>query len=454
MPAPSVTGIPPAPKITTELPGPRAKDVLAADRRFISPSYTRPYPLVAARASGVMVEDVDGNRFLDFAAGIAVAATGHCHPRVVAAIQQQAARLIHISASDFYYPNLAELAGKLAQIMPGGGENRAFFVNSGAEAVEAAIKLARRHTGRKKLIAFTGAFHGRTLGALSLTASKAVHRRGFGPLLPHVHHAPFPYCYRCPRGRDASRCCLRSLEAVEELFKALAPPDEVAAVVVEPVQGEGGYIPAPPEFLQQLRRLCDAHGILLAFDEVQCGMGRTGKMWACEHADVKPDILATAKGIASGMPLGAIIASRELMDWPPGAHASTFGGNPVSIAAALATIDLLESELLENARATGAHILERLRSWPERHPNVGDVRGMGLMIGIELIEPGPERKPASGLRDRIVQAAFRKGLLTLGCGESVLRLAPPLIITPQQADFALDTIEQCLEEAEGMESER
>jgi len=430
------------PVLATELPGPRARQVLELDQRYCSPSYTRPYPFVAQRGQGAIVEDVDGNRFLDFTSGIAVVATGHCHPRVVEAIQRQAAELLHMSGTDFYLEGLAQLAGKLAEIAPGDAPKKVYFGNSGAEAIEAALKLARSHTRRDKFIAFLGGFHGRTLGALSLTASKVVQRRGFGPLTPGVYHVPYAYCYRCPYGLKPETCAVECATVLErELFRTLVPADEVAAIVVEPIQGEGGYIVPPPKFLRELRRIADSHGIALVFDEVQSGMGRTGKMWASEHAEVVPDILAVAKGIASGMPLGACVASAEFMDWGPGAHASTFGGNPVSVAAALATIALLEEGLVENAARIGAHMMERLKEWPRRYPVVGDVRGLGLMIGIEFVTDPETRQKAPHFRERVVQEAFRRGLLVLGCGENVVRLMPPLVIDQDQADFALDVIE-------------
>ena len=339
------------PLLVTPLPGPNAKTVIAKDAQFVSPSYTRGYPLVAKSGRGAIVEDVDGNQFLDFAAGIAVVSTGHCHPRVVEAIQKQAAELIHISGTDFYLPNLVELAERLAGIAPGKEAKKVYFGNSGAEAIEAAIKLAKYHTRRDKIIAFHGCFHGRTLGALSLTASKAVQRKGFGTLLAGVFHIPYPNSYRCPYGNPSPCTCVESATFLEtEIFKRLVDPSEVAAVFVEPIQGEGGYVPAPKEFLIELQRICRKHEILLVADEVQSGMGRTGKWWAGDHAGLEPDILCVAKGIASGMPLSATIARASLMDWKPGAHASTFGGNPVSVAAALATIDLLETQYIENAR--------------------------------------------------------------------------------------------------------
>jgi 4-aminobutyrate aminotransferase len=437
------------PRLVTPLPGPEAKKVLALDERYISPSYTRSYPLVAKRGSGAMVEDVDGNVFLDFAAGIAVVATGHCHPEVVAAIQKQAAELIHMSGTDFYYPNMVELAEKLASVTPGKEPKRVFYGNSGTEAIEAALKLARYHTRRDRFIAFYGCFHGRTIGALSLTASKAVQRKGFGPLLAGVIHIPYPNLYRCPYGNKPEACCHDCAGFLErEVFKRLTDPQDVAAIVVEPIQGEGGYIPAPPEFLQQLQAICRKHGILLIVDEVQSGMGRTGKWWACEHAGIEPDIMCLAKGIASGMPLGAMIARASLMDWTPGAHASTFGGNPVCIAAGLATFDLLQRKYIENARRMGEFIFRRTADWRERHRIVGDIRGRGLMIGIEIVLDQKTKEPAHDLRDRIVELAFAKGLLVLGAGENTLRLAPPLVIEEEQVEFALGTIEACIGEAE------
>ena len=432
------------PEILTPPPGPRARALIERDQRILSPSYTRAYPLVVERGAGAMVVDVDGNRFLDFSAGIAVAATGHCHPRVVEAIREQAARLIHMSGTDFYYANMVELAERLARTVPGGVPRRVFFGNSGAEAVECAIKLARYATGRDKFVAFLGAFHGRTLGALSLTASKPVQRRGFGSLLPGVHHVPYAYCYRCPCGRVPETCALECVQAIDRLFHTVLPPNEVAGIVFEPVQGEGGYVVPPARFFEELERMARSHGILLIADEVQSGMGRTGRMWASEHFGLVPDILAVAKGIASGMPLGATVARAELMSWPAGAHASTFGGNPVSVAAALVTLELLEEELIDNAARLGAYLMERLRDWPRRFPTVGDVRGLGLMIGIELIRDRETKEKAPELRDRLVELAFERGLLVLGAGENTVRLCPPLTITRDQAGFALQTLESCL----------
>ena len=436
---------PDLPHLTAPLPGPLARAVIERDARVVSPSYTRCYPLVVERGEGAMVQDVDGNRFLDFNAGIAVVAAGHCHPRVVEAIQKQAARLIHMSGTDFFYEEMVALAEKLSAIAPGDVPRRVSFGNSGAEAVEGAIKLARWSTGRDKIIAFFGSFHGRTLGALSLTARKAVQRAGFGPLVPGVVHAPYPNCYRCPFGRQEETCAVECVKHIEDvLLKTIAPAEETAAIVVEPVQGEGGYIVPPKKFFDELARVAQHNGILLVCDEVQSGMGRTGKMWAAEHFDLVPDILAVAKGIASGMPLGATVASAHLMTWPPGAHASTFGGNPVSCAAALATIALLEEGLVENAARMGSHLQNRMREWPARFPSVGQVRGLGLMIGIELVRDQGTREPAPEIRERIVNLAFERGLLVLGAGESSIRLCPPLVVSRDQCDFAIETLEECL----------
>jgi 4-aminobutyrate aminotransferase len=437
------------PHLVTSLPGPKAKQLVDRDHHVVSPSYTRDYPLVAKTGRGAIVEDVDGNIFLDFAAGIAVVSTGHCHPEVVAAIQKQAAELIHMSGTDFYYPSLVELAEKLASIAPGKEAKRVYFGNSGAEAIEAAIKLVKFHTKRDKLIAFHGAFHGRTMGALSLTASRAVQRKGFGTLLSGVFHMPFPDTYRGTYGirpEHASADCLSYLE--NELFRRRVDPDEVAGIFIEPIQGEGGYLPAPAEFLQGLQRICRKHGILLVADEVQSGMGRTGKWWASDHAGIEPDIICTAKGIASGMPLSAIIARASIMNWTPGAHASTFGGNPVCIAASLATIGLLERSYIVNAARMGEFIMRQTADWTERHKIVGEVRGKGLMIGIELVRDKKTKERAGDLRNRVVQMAFHKGLLVLGSGDTTLRLCPPLLVDEEQASFALRTLDGIISEVE------
>src|SRR5438552_12763870 len=388
------------PNIKGELPGPRARQLLERDERFMSPSYTRIYPLVVERGSGAVIEDVDGNLFLDFTAGIAVANTGHCHPQVVAAIQDQASKLIHMSGTDFYYEPQIDLAQRLAELAPGPTAKRVFFTNSGAEALEAGLKLARWHTGRSRAIAFLGAFHGRTYGAMSLSGSKLVHRRGFSPLVPDIHHVPYP---KGPEARTDPNYGRRCVELIEEtLFKRTAPPDEVAAIFVEPIQGEGGYHVPPADFLPALRQLCDLHGILLVVDEVQTGMGRTGKLYAVEHWDVEPDIICLAKGIASGMPLGAMIARDAVMTWPSGSHASTFGGNPVSCRAALATLDLLEQGYIANAAARGEQLREGLLKFQRQHPQVGDIRGLGLMVAMDLVQAHDRESPDPRLRDAMV----------------------------------------------------
>jgi len=438
--------------INTALPGPRARAIIDRDRAVVSPSYTRGYPLVIARGSGAMVEDVDGNVFLDCAAGIAVNATGHSHPVVVQAIVDQAAKFLHMSGTDFYYEPQVRLAEMLAAVAPMKGKHggvRTFFGNSGTEAIEAAIKLARYATGRQNIIAFLGGFHGRTMGSVSLTASKAVQRRGFGPLMPGVYHAFYPDPYRPPLGSTAATCAEACIDFIEhQLFTQLVSPDEVAAIVVEPIQGEGGYIVAPEAFLQQLRELTRRNGMLLVVDEVQSGMGRSGKMFAIEHSGVEPDIVATAKGIASGMPLGVTLARSEVMTWPPGAHASTFGGNPVSCAAAVATLDLLTNGLVANAVTVGAHLLDGLRGLAAKHPLVGDVRGRGLMIGVELVRDRQTKERATSERDALVDAAFRRGLLVLGAGKNAIRFSPPLILTREQADDAVGIFHEALSEVE------
>lgn len=455
------------PSIRTPLPGPRGKILIENDERFTSPSYTRVYPLAVERGYGAVIEDVDGNRFLDFTAGIAVCSTGHAHPRVVAAIQAQAEKLIHMSGTDFYYAPQGDLARKLAELAPGSEPKRVFFTNSGAESVEAAFKLARYHTGRQHMIAFFGAFHGRTMGALSLTGSKVTQRRGFAPLIPEVSHVDYANCYRCdqcPAGfspcrkvadqsaghvaSDAAvaRCCLKSLHEIEDLFRRTVPPQEVAAIIVEPIQGEGGYIVPPPEFHRELKKLAEKHGILYIVDEVQSGMGRTGKMFAIEHYGIEPDVICLAKGIASGMPLGAMIAKASIMDWGPGSHASTFGGNPISCVAALETIELLEECLMENAATVGRHLTARLNELATRHKLIGDVRGLGLMVGAELVRDRATKVPAAEEREAIVQSCFRRGLLLLGCGQSTIRFCPPLVVTKEQVDTALAILDDVLRE--------
>ncbi|HKX32773.1 MAG TPA: acetyl ornithine aminotransferase family protein [Blastocatellia bacterium] len=443
------------PQIRTQLPGPRAQEIVAGDHRYVSPSYTRSYPLVVNRGRGAMIEDVDGNIFLDFNAGVAVCATGHSHPRIVEAIRKQVDDFIHISGTDYYYPHLPALAGKLSSLVPGEFEKRAHFGNSGAEAVEGAIKLALYATRRRKLIGFFGAFHGRTLGALSLTASKATQRSGFGPQALDVTHTPYANCYRCPYRLTPESCgafessgphCARIIEDL--LFKTVVPADECAAIVVEPIQGEGGYLVPPASFLQTIRRLADQHGVLVVADEVQSGMGRTGRMFASEHFGFVPDIMAIAKGIASGLPLSATVARADLMQWTPGAHASTFGGNPVAIAASLATIELLEESLIANAARMGEYLLDGLRELMDKHPIVGDVRGRGLMIGIELVKDRTTKEPHPEALLRVELEAFNRGLIVQGCGVSTIRLSPPLVIDQEQCDFALKTLDQSLTLAE------
>jgi 4-aminobutyrate aminotransferase len=438
------------PSIITELPGPRARRTLERDQKFVSQSYTRVYPLVVKKARGVWVEDVDGNRFLDFNAGIAVCNTGHCHPKVVEAIHRQAEQLIHMSGSDFYYEAQSNLAAKLAEITPGPKEKKVFFGNSGAEAIEAALKLARFHTRRPFILAFLGAFHGRTMGALSLTASKAIFEKGFSPLVPGVTHVPYPYCYRCPyHHHQYPGCSVACVEWIrEDLFKRSIPPEEVAAIFVEPIQGEGGYVVPPPEFHKKLYDLAKEFGILFVADEVQSGMGRTGKMMAIEHWGVTPDIFALAKGIASGMPLGAMVSQSEVMDWVRGSHASTFGGNPISCQAALTTIELLEEGLIQNAAIQGEYLLKNLRDLQKRFHLIGDVRGKGLMIGIEMVRDKKTKEKAIEERNAVIQGCFEKGLLILGCGENVIRFSPPLIITQKEADIALSILEEVLKRVE------
>ena len=438
------------PSINTPLPGPKARAIIDRDRAVVSPSYTRGYPFVMARGSGSVVEDVDGNVFLDCAAGIAVTSTGHAHPDIVRAVTEQAGRFLHMSGTDFYYEVQVTLAEDLAAVVPIDGPVKSFFGNSGTEAIEACIKLARYATKRDTLIAFLGAFHGRTLGSLSLTASKTIQRRGFGPMMPGVFHAPFADCYRCPLSLKPETCeaeCLGYID--DQILLHLVSPDEVAAIVLEPIQGEGGYIVAPDQFLQRLRDLTKAHGILLVADEVQSGMGRTGKMFAIEHANVRPDLVAMAKGIASGMPLGVATARADIMDaWPPGAHASTFGGNPVSCAAAVATLKLLKDCLIANAADVGGHLMAGLRALADRHPLIGDVRGRGLMVGVELVRDRQTKERAGNERNAVVSAAFRRGVLVLGAGANAIRFSPPLVLTRAQAETAGGLFDEALTEVE------
>jgi 4-aminobutyrate aminotransferase len=433
------------------LPGPISAGIVARDEQVMSPSYTRSYPFVMAKGRGPRVWDPDGNEFLDMTAGIAVTATGHAHPRVVEAIKRQADQFIHMSGTDFYYEVEVQLAERLVGIAPMRGRARVFLTNSGTEAVEGALKLARYATGRPRFIAFTGAFHGRTLGSLALTASKPIQRERFGPFMPGVDHVPFPNPYRPPFGVAPDQAGAVVLDYIEHsLFSGPVPPREVAAIVVEPILGEGGYVVPPPDFLPGLRALCDRHGILLIADEVQTGVGRTGRWWAVEHAGVSPDIMTVAKGIASGMPLGAFVAPEDLMTWPPGAHGNTFGGNPLACAAALATMDVIESEgLMDNATAMGRRFVNGLEGAATRHESIGHVRGQGLMVAAELVRDRGSKAAAPELRDAVVDRAFQRRLLLLGAGKSAIRFMAPLNVTAGEVDEALDLFEQALGDAGG-----
>src|SRR5215207_5381410 len=440
---------PKRPEIKTELPGPRGREIIAADAEFVNPSYPRPdYKLVADHGEGVWVTDVDGNVFLDCNAGVAVCSTGHCHPEVVRAIQDQAAKMIHMCGTDFFYEHMPALARKLDEIVPIDGPTRTHFANSGTEAVETALKLAMHKTGRQKFIAFFNSFHGRTLGSLSLTSSRVAQRKGFHRSVLDVTHVPYPNAFRHPftgERSDGATVSAAVLDWIENrLFKTTTPADEVAAVVVEAVQGEGGYVPAPREFLHGLRRVCDEHGIMLVVDEVQSGMGRTGKMFASEHYDLKADIVTIAKGIGSGLPIGACVARADIMDWKPGAHASTFGGNPVCIAAALKTIELLEGGLVKNAFEVGAYLKAGLEKLQQKHDCIGDVRGLGMMIGVEFVTDKASLKADPELRDRVEVACFERGLIILGAGANTIRWSPPLILTKENVDVALEIFDAAI----------
>ncbi|MCS6908579.1 MAG: acetyl ornithine aminotransferase family protein [Anaerolineales bacterium] len=428
------------------LPGPKARAIIERDREVISPSYPRSVPFVMAHGRGTEVWDVDGNRFLDFAAGIAVVSTGHSHPKVVRAIQEQAEKFLHIS-SDFYHLKWVELAEKLNEIAPFSSQAVSFMTNSGAESIETAIKLARHYTGRTEFIGFLGGFHGRTLGAVTFTASKSLYHRNFYPLMSGVTHVPYPDPYRpvliSKEGEDYGVTVVRYIE--EQIFRQVLPPENVAGILVEPIQGEGGYIVPPAGFFPALRDLCDRHGILLIVDEVQSGVGRTGKWWAIEHWGVEPDIVCTAKGIASGLPLGATIAKERIMrHWPKGAHGNTYGGNPIACAAALATLELIEQEYLQNAAEAGEYLLKCLLDIQFRHPSIGDVRGKGLMVGVEFVEDLETKAYAERLRDAVIENAFRRGLLVLGCGRSAIRISPPLCVTRAEIDKAVEILEEAI----------
>jgi 4-aminobutyrate aminotransferase len=444
-------GVPRQVDLRTEIPGPKAQAYIRRDREAVSPSYTRAYPFVMERGEGSLAWDVDGNRYIDLNAGIAVAATGHAHPKVVEAIQDQAAKFIHMAGTDFYYAVQIELAEKLNSLVPGEEPKQLFFTNSGTEAVEAALKLARYNTGRAYVLAFLGAFHGRSMGALSLTASKVVQRRGFAPLVPGVTHVPYANCYRCAYNLEYPSCDLYCVDYIEKtLFEQLVPGDEVAAIFVEPIQGEGGYVVPPPGYHARLKELAERWGILFVADEIQMGMGRTGKWFSIEHWGVAPDITLIAKGIASGMPLGAMVARKELMNWPFGAHGTTFGGNPVSCVAAAATIQVIEEEgLVENAARMGDRLLSAVRDMQARHAVIGDVRGRGLVVGVELVKDRETKEPATELRDSVIDKAFKKGLLLLGCGPSSVRLTPALTVDVATVDEGMAIFEEALSEAQG-----
>ena len=437
------------PEIKTELPGPRGREIIAADAEFVNPSYPRPdYKLVADHGEGVWVTDVDGNVFLDCNAGVAVCSTGHCHPEVVRAIQDQAAKMIHMCGTDFFYEHMPALARKLDEIVPIDGPTRTHFANSGTEAVETALKLAMYKTGRQKFIAFFNSFHGRTLGSLSLTSSRVAQRKGFHRSALDVTHVPYPNAFRHPftgERSDGATVSAAVLDWIENrLFKTTTPADEVAAVVVEAVQGEGGYVPAPREFLHGLRRICDDNGILLVVDEVQSGMGRTGKMFACEHYDLKADIVTIAKGIGSGLPIGACVARADIMDWKPGAHASTFGGNPVCIAAALKTIELLQGGLVQNSAEVGAYLKAGLEKLMGKHDCVGDVRGYGMMLGVEFVTDRASMTAAPELRDRVEYGCYERGLIVLGAGANTVRWSPPLVLAREHVDVALEIFDDAI----------
>lgn len=436
-------------EIKTELPGKKAKEIISKDTRFSSSSYIKEYPLVIKRGEGAVVIDVDDNRFLDFMAGIAVNVTGYSHPKVVSAIKKQSEKFFHICSTDFYYQSFSDLCERLSKIIPMSGEKSVFLNNSGSEAVETAIKLARYHTKRPYIIAFFGAFHGRTMGALSLTASKAKQRAFFSPLMPGVYHVPYGYCYRCPYHLTYDSCGIYCAEAIERILcNSLMSPDEIAAIFVEPIQGEGGYIVPPPQFHEKLREFTDKHNILLVLDEIQSGMGRTGKFLAIENFNVEPDVVLLAKGLASGLPLGAVISKKEFMSWKSGTHGSTFGGNPIACEAALATLDLIEEELMANALKMGARLINKLKNLKKENSLIGDVRGLGLMVGVELVKDQRTKEPASHEAHEIVNQAFRKGLLLLPCGENVIRFSPPLVISSEEVDTAAEIFREVISQYE------
>jgi len=439
------------PNIVIEPPGPKALEWIKREEKIISP-YNRPYyyPLVVESAKDCIIRDVDGNEYIDFNSGLVVMNVGHCHPKVIEAIEKQIRKLMHYSYTDFRYPYVVQLAEKFLEIVPGETPKKIFFSNSGAESVEAAIKMARWHTKRPYIIAYTGSFHGRTYMAMSLTASSPKYRARFGPLVPGVEHVPYPYCYRCPWKQEYPDCDLWCVDFIDEYyFKKYVPPEETAAIVFEPIQGEGGYIPAPDGYFKKLKKLADQYGILLVDDDVQAGMGRTGKWFGIEHYGIEPDILCTSKGTASGLSLGVTAAKANVMDWGVGVHCTTFGGNPVACAAAMAVIDIIKEErLLENAARQGEYIMKRFKEAQESLELIGDVRGKGLMIGVELVKDRKTKEPAVEERDEVMRRSWKKGVAIIGCGASTLRIAPPLTITRELVDTALDIIIESIKEVE------
>lgn len=437
------------PSVKTPLPGPKSKSVIEFDEKYVSPSYTRAYPVVLDHAEGAWIWDVDGNKFLDFHSGIGVCSTGNTHPKVVEAIIAQARKSVHFSSADFYHELVGTLAQRVGKLAPGDKPKRVFFTNSGTESVECGLKLARYKRRRPRMIAFIGAFHGRSMGALSLTCSKTAQRERYSPLLPEVTHVPYAYCYRCPYNLKYPDCKLACVSFIEEqILTRVAPAEDVAAIIVEPIQGEGGYIVPPPDYFQALSQLAKKHNILLMVDEVQSGMGKTGKMFAIEHFNVTPDIITIAKALASGVPLGACIADADTMDWPPGAHSTTFGGNPLACASALATLDLLEGGLVENARVQGEFLMGELKKMQAKHPSMGDVRGLGLMIGIEFVRDRVTKEPSKQMAADVEQITCRKGMMLLTCGPNGVRLVPPLIVTREQCQVALEILDEAISEAE------
>jgi len=440
------------PKIVATPPGPKAKKILEEDERFLMQSFVRWYPLVVEKAEGCILTDVDGNEYIDLNAGIAVVSVGHRHPKVIEAIKEQCNRFLHYSLTDFYYDPAVELAKKLSKITPGKFGKKIFFCNSGAEAVEGALKIARGHFkgSRQYIMAYIGAFHGRLFGSMALTSSKPVQRKWFSPLLPGVEHVPYPYCYRCPWRQNYPECGYWCVDFIEDYyFKKYVPPDETACIIFEPIQGEGGYVVPPPEYWGHIRKLCDKYGILMISDEVQAGMGRTGRWFGIEHWNVTPDLIAIAKGIAAGLPLGAVVGRSEIMDLPRGSHASTFGGNPVSCAAASAVIDVIEGEkLLENASKIGEYTMKRFEEFQEKYELIGDVRGKGLMIGVELVKDRRSKEPAVKELSKILLKCFKKGVAVIGAGKSTIRIAPPLTISMELMEKAIDIIGESIGEVE------